>query len=126
MAWKKTLGLYKDSIHSEVKHMETGKKKPIKTIRYPPIRLSIWKDMRKTADGKAFESLSVTLDRAYKDAQGNWQNAQSFREADLPKVEAAVRDAFVFIARRDNDKGMSDENDLDIEEQTVAAPWGRM
>ena len=105
--------------------MEKGKNKPIQTFGYPPIRLSIWKDMRKTADGRTFESLSVTLDRAYKDAQGNWQNAQSFREADLPKVEAAVRDAFVFISKRDDDKGVSDDGLLDVEEQAVAPPRGR-
>ena len=106
--------------------MENVKNKPIYTIRYPPIRLSIWKDIRKTADGKSFESLSVTLDRAYKDAQGNWQNAQSFRATDLPKVEAAVRDAFVFISRRDDDKGAAADGLLDVEEETVAASRGRM
>ena len=83
-----------------------GKNQPEKHIRFGGVRVSIWKDVRKNANGKSFESRSVTLDRAYKDAQGQWQNTGNLRENDIPKAVLALSKAYEKIV----DRG-SDDND---------------
>jgi hypothetical protein len=82
------------------------KNKPEKHIKFGGVRVSIWKDVRKNAGGGAFESRSVTLDRAYKDGNGQWQNTGSLRENDVPKAVAALQKAFEYMnERNDNEEG---------------------
>jgi len=77
--------------------------KPEKHFRFGPVRASIWRDTRQTADGKQFETASVSLDRAYKDSRGSWQNTHSLRENDIPKAILALNKAFEFITEKEDD-----------------------
>jgi hypothetical protein len=86
----------------EVMNMEKNNK-PEKHIRFGGVRVSIWKDVRKGPSGKNFESRSVTMDRAYMDAQGKWQNTSSLKESDVPKAIAALTKAFVYMTERETD-----------------------
>lgn len=60
--------------------------KPVKEIKYSGIQLSFWQ--KKTEGGKRFFSLS--LSKNYKDKEGNWKNADSFSEYDLPALKAVI------------------------------------
>lgn len=74
--------------------------KPEKHFRFGAVRASVWCDVRNGPSGQPFKSWSVTLDRAYKDAQGEWQNTHSLKEADIPKAVLALERAFEFITSR--------------------------
>jgi len=63
---------------------------PVKHIRYGGISASIWANP--TKEGRVFHT--VTFQRAYKDKDGNWQNTESFRLHDLPKLRLLADKAY--------------------------------
>lgn len=81
--------------------MEGKRNRPEKHFKFGGVRVTVWSDMRKGADGRSFESRSVTLDRAYRDASGTWQNTGNLRENDVPKAMAALRKAFEYMTERE-------------------------
>ena len=83
---------------------QTKNAPPIKHIKCAGVRVSVWCDKRTGQDGRGFESFSVTLDRAYKDANGAWQNTGRLRENDIPKAIVALGKAFEFVTMRDNEE----------------------
>jgi hypothetical protein len=52
--------------------------KPAAKITMYPITAAIWRN--ETAKGPAY---SVTVERSYKDAEGNWKSSGSLNESDL-------------------------------------------
>ena len=82
--------------------MEKTNKGPEKKFRFGGgISVCIWVDQRESADGRKFDSRSVTLDRAYKDAEGKWQNTSRLRENDVPKAILALTKAFEYITSKE-------------------------
>lgn len=75
--------------------------KPEKNFRLGAVRVSVWKDTRRDSKGHEFETRSVTIDRAYKDAGGEWKNTHSLREDDVPKVIAALNKAYLFMLEKE-------------------------
>ena len=75
--------------------------RPAKTIKYGGVRVSCWIEQRTGNDGRDFETKSVTVDRAYKDAQGQWQNTNSLREGDIPKAIAGLQEVFAYLCKRE-------------------------
>jgi len=69
-------------------------------IKVGPVRVTLWRDTRKTSDGRTFESRTVTIDRAYKDSRDVWQNTSSLRENDIPKAVVALLKAYIQIMER--------------------------
>jgi len=47
--------------------------KPEKHFRLGAVRASVWKGTRKGPNGREFETRSVAIDRAYRDASGEWK-----------------------------------------------------
>jgi len=78
--------------------METNK--PEKHFKFGGVRATVWCDVRKSAGGKSFKSRSVTLDRAYKDADGEWKNTHSLKEGDILKAMTALQQAFEFMTQK--------------------------
>ncbi len=77
--------------------------KPEKHFKFGGIRVSVWCDVRKGPSGQEFASRSVTIDRAYKDAGGEWKNTHSLKEGDIPKAVAALQKAYEFITEKKGD-----------------------
>jgi hypothetical protein len=73
--------------------MEDKNTNVLKHIRVGGIEATVWKN---TNGGK--EYLSVTLQRSYKDRNGEWKSTHSFRQNDLPKALLALQKAFEHIA----------------------------
>jgi len=89
-----------------------GANRPAKHFRFGAVRITLWKDTRNGPTGQAFDSWSVTIDRAYKDAKGSWQNTGSLRENDIPKAVAALQKAYAFILEKggEDEEVISEEN----------------
>lgn len=82
------------------------KDKPEKHIRFGCVRVTIWKDKRQGPNGTSFVSRSMTIDRSYKSAEGEWKTTSSLRENDVPKAIAALQKAYEFImGESDQDEG---------------------
>lgn len=90
-----------------------GTNRPAKHFRFGAVRVTLWKDTRKGPTGQAFDSWSVTLDRAYRDAKGTWQNTGSMRQDDIPKAVAGLQKAYVFIVEKGADE------DSEVPEEVV-------
>ena len=71
---------------------KTEKIKPVHKGKFGGVKSTVWKN--KTDKGVFY---NVTFKRSYMDKDGEWQDTDQFRPNDLPKLELAVRDAFVFV-----------------------------
>lgn len=70
--------------------------KPVKKFIVPPVSVSVW-EQENEKDGKKFKTNSLTIQRTYKDKEGNYKNTQSLRVADLPKLQVALTQAYEFF-----------------------------
>ena len=68
--------------------------KPMKKIRVGVISATIWENT--SVEGKKFPN--ITLERAYKDAEGAWKHTKSLRQNDLPQATLALQEAYRFLA----------------------------
>lgn len=71
--------------------------KPTARFRAGGISVALWTNTMKTNDHGQVETLSATLDRRYKDRDGNWKSSSSFRLNDLPKVMYVLTKAYDFM-----------------------------
>lgn len=79
--------------------MANGNAKPVKKIKVGAIDAAVWKNTIKQAKTDAeIVSLSVTMERRYKDQDGEWQGTNSYRINDIPKAVLALQKAYEFIA----------------------------
>ena len=60
-------------------------KRPVHEVRMGRIKAAIWEN--ETAYGVRH---SVTLERLYTDAEGNWQHTRTFNDSDLPTLAALL------------------------------------
>lgn len=72
------------------------KKKPAYEKKLGRIRVAVWPNQSEESD----TWYNVTVTRLYKDADGEWCDAVSFRRDDLPIVIKAMDMAYDWIWRR--------------------------
>jgi len=72
--------------------------RPIMEFRAGSVRASIWHDGASGESGETFSVFSVRIERRYKDAEGNWQTASSFRRRDLADLELVVFKAREYVS----------------------------
>lgn len=72
---------------------------PVKQFKSGSIQVSIWENMSKA--GHEFESIS--LDKRYKDSNGEWKSSHSFKVSDLPKAIICLQKAFEFLSLREDE-----------------------
>ena len=69
---------------------------PEQKFRAGAITATVWKnDIVK--DGTSASFNSITLERSYKDKDGNWQTTHSFRANDLPRLTLVAQKAFDYV-----------------------------
>ena len=71
--------------------------KPIEKVRYGNVTISIWENETEDQEGKKRTNYSVSLQKSYKDAKGEWQNSNTFFVNEIPKAIEGLRDAFKLI-----------------------------
>jgi len=84
---------------NEIK-MNDGKNMPEKKFSTGAISATIWKNEKKTEDGKEFDFQTITLQRAYQDKDGQWKHTASLRVNDLPKATLVLQKAYEYIVLR--------------------------
>ena len=73
---------------------------PETKIKVGAISASVWKRTHTSKDGQSFERRQVSIDRVYKDKEGNWKNATSFELNDIPKAILALQETYALLAKK--------------------------
>ena len=71
--------------------------KPEKKLKVGGVSAAIWKRENKTKDNRRFKTWAVSLDRTYKDKNGNWEHTNTFGVSDIPKVQLVVQRALEYV-----------------------------
>jgi hypothetical protein len=77
------------------------KNKPEKKFRAGAVSATVWKNSQEK-DGYEFEFFSISLERIYKDKQGEWKNTASLRITDLPKAALVLNEAYKYVVLNEN------------------------
>ena len=71
-------------------------KKPIKKFQAGQVCASIWEN-EVTIDGRNVTMLKTSIERRYKDRDGNWQSSNSLSQNEIPKAVLVLNKAFEWI-----------------------------
>ncbi len=80
-----------------------GKNLPEKKFKAGAISATIWKN-EVTKDGKVMTFRTVSLERNYKDKEGNWKSTSGLRTTDLPKASLVLNKAYEYIVTSEGDE----------------------
>jgi hypothetical protein len=75
-----------------------NKNMPVKKFKAGAISATIWENQAQNQKGEVISFKSVSFDRTYKDANGEWQKSNSLRATDLPKAVLVLSKAYEFLA----------------------------
>lgn len=64
------------------------------------ISATIWKNTSEK-DGKEFSYETISIERNFKDQNGEWKKTSSMRINDLPKAEMVLKKAYEFLTLRE-------------------------
>ena len=76
---------------------------PEKKFRAGAISVTVWKNKGQGHNGEEVEYQTISIDRNYKDKNGEWQSTNSLRVNDLPKASAALQKAYEHIVLREQE-----------------------
>lgn len=89
--------------------------KPETKIKIGAICASVWKRTHTTRDGREFDRRQVSIDRVYRNKDGDWKNATSFELNDIPKAILALQEAYALLAKK-TEASSSEAPSVSIEE----------
>jgi hypothetical protein len=109
----------KQNAKARVKKMET-RNVPEKKFSTGVITATIWQNQGKGRNGETVSYRTVSLQRRYKDKNGVWQSANSFRVNDLPKAALVLSKAYEYLVLREQEAASEySEIDEDIIEEVI-------
>lgn len=74
--------------------------KPERKFKAGAVSATVWKN-EKTNNGQSFAFFTITLERSYKDKNGEWQKTNSLRINDLPKAAMVLNKAYEFTVLKE-------------------------
>ena len=98
----------------------TGQQMPVAKFRAGQISSAVWRNEIQVK-GKAVTILKATVQRRYKDREGNWQSSGSFARNEIPLAIHCLQQAFEKIIEtqhEDSDNGNTN-NSNNIEEVVI-------
>lgn len=86
------------------KQVETfGKNVPELKLSSGGISVTVWRNERQGKQGQPTEFSTISLQRSYKDNEGNWKNTSQLRVNDLPKAALALNKAYEYLIFREQE-----------------------
>ena len=73
-------------------------RKPKWRVKAGVLEAACWQATGKSADGSSRDFHTVTIQRVYKDKEGNWQYSQSLRRQDLLPMARLLEKAYDKLA----------------------------
>ena len=94
---------------------------PEKRFSTGVITATIWQNQGKGRNGEIVGYRTASLQRRYKDKNGIWQSANSFRVNDLPKASLVLQKAYEYLVLREQESasGTADYVDEDVIEEVI-------
>jgi len=83
--------------------------KPVKKYQAGGVTAALWKNKTRVNGGTEIETLSVSLDRRYKDKGGEWQSSASLKANDIPKAMLVLAKAYEHMVSKDQDDKLEEE-----------------
>jgi len=95
---------------------------PEKKFSTGAIQAAVWKnDGKSFKTGEPVEFNTVSLQRSYKDKQGNWKSTSSMRLNDLPRAALVLQKAYEYLVLKDSMvAGASSFSSFDINTKGVS------
>ena len=84
--------------------------KPVKKFVAGTIQAAIWNNRLPVGGGNDNVMMTVSLERRYKDREGNWQSSGSLRVNDVPKAVLLLNKAYEFLTTAAEDGDVGDAN----------------
>jgi len=106
-------------IANRVVKMSESKNMPEKRFSTGSIVATVWQNQGKGKNGEVVGYRTVSLQRRYKDKNGVWQSANSFRVNDLPRASLVLQKAFEYLVIREQHDTAVDYVDEDIIEEVI-------
>ncbi len=80
---------------------------PEKKFRAGAVSATVWLNKGQKQTGEETEYRTISLERNYKDKEGDWKSSNSMRVNDLPKAVVALQKAYehLVLAEQDLFKG---------------------
>lgn len=69
---------------------------PLARFQFGGVSASVFANVIPRSDGTSFEIKRTTLQRSYRDEQGNWRTTNTYGVDDLPRAVAALLAAYHF------------------------------
>ena len=93
---------------------------PEKRFSTGTVTATVWQNQGKSRTGEPVGYRTVSLQRRYKDKNGVWQSASSFRVNDLPKAALVLEKAYEYLVLREQEAASEySEIDEDIIEEVI-------
>lgn len=91
---------------------------PEKKFSAGAISAAIWKNKGKNKKGEAVEYKTVSIQRAYKNKNDEWQHTNSLRVGDLPRAVLVLNKAYEYLTLREgyDSKEAYPEQEIEVEE----------
>ena len=83
--------------------------KPIKKFSAGAISVAVWKNTMKSGKGQEFDVESISIQRRYKDTDGDWKNTTSFRVNDVAKLQLLLSKAYEYLVTKQKDEETTEE-----------------
>ena len=78
--------------------------RPEMKFRSGAVEAAIFVNEVRDGDGKNLEVRNTTLQKRYKDSDGNWQSTSSFKKKDLADVETVARAVREYLTLKQYDE----------------------
>ena len=76
--------------------------KPLARFTAGAVSATVWSNQSQGKDGESYNT--VSLQRRYRDREGNWKSASALRVNDLPRAHLVLSKAYEFLVMRDADE----------------------
>jgi len=86
---------------------------PLKKFSAGSVSCALWENEISTANGRKVPMLKATIDRRYKDKDGNWQSSGSFSRNEIPLAVFCLQKAFDKIVEMQNTASAGNNNNVE-------------
>lgn len=92
---------------------------PEKKFRAGAVVATIWQNQGTNKEGQVVGFKTVSLQRRYKDKEGNWKSAGSFRVSDLPKAALVMQKAYEYLVLKEKEGNGSAADSRAVSEEEI-------
>lgn len=96
--------------------MEKEANVPEKKFSTGVISATVWKNQGTKKDGTVANYNTISLQRRYRDKEGEWHSTNSFRVSDLPKATMVLNKAYEYLVLKEEPENFEESNVVIVED----------